>query len=181
MTECVPYPSWTFPRVALVGMGVGAQVKKQREQCRDCTRSGIKGWRAGPGVRNGGGRKLSDSEYPLKVEPPGSAGESHVGHEAKEESGRAPSPGAWAPRSCMLKHWAVRPGPRPGRPRTFHDEVRLTLAAVGHDLVAPLILHRHFREDEDVTLPILLEAVSGLEGVLPSQFHAIFQPGGRGK
>lgn len=72
-------------------------------------------------------------------------------------------------------------GAAPRRPRTFHDEVRLTLAAVGHDLIAPLILHRHFREDEDVALPILLEAVPGLEGILPGQFHAIFQPGGRGK
>ena len=59
-----------FTRIALAGVEVGAQVYKQKEQCRDYCRSpGIKGWRPGPGVGNGSGRKLSDSEYPLKVEP----------------------------------------------------------------------------------------------------------------
>ena len=69
------------------------------------------------------------------------------------------------------------PGPRPEGPRTFHAELRLALATVGHDLVATPVLQAHIRVDEDMTLPILLEAVPGLEGVLPRQLHAVFQPG----
>lgn len=86
--------------------------------------------------------------------------------------------GAWATLGCKERHKQCGPCPT-RRPRTFHDEIGLTLAAVGHDPVATLILQGDLGVDENMTLPILLEAVLGLVGILPRHFHAVLHPGWR--
>lgn len=86
---------------------------------------------------------------------------------------------AWATFELRREACSVRPQPHL-KAHTFHNELGLALAAVGHDLVATPILQGHFREDENVTLSILLEAEPPLVRILPCHLHAIFHPGWRG-
>lgn len=104
----------------------------------------------------------------------------HAGCEA--ERGIRDNSEIWGLSNLEQRREACAQRPLPHRrPSTFHDEISLALAAVGHDLEATRILQGHFGEDEQVTFAVFLEAVPRLVGIFLRHLHAIFRPGGRGR